>query len=205
MHVDSESLFRASFTTLFLLIVLTQAYYGRKNRRQDRVFALKKDDARREGRFKMVLQVTNFILLATVAGFYAADATWMRPLLAPFPGWLRWLGVGFGTLGIAGLIAVHQALGKYWSPYLRIQEDHRLVTDGPYRWVRHPMYSALIGLMIALGLISANWLLILLCGMRIALLYMRISKEEAMMISRFGDQYRDYMQRTGRLVPRLAR
>ena len=190
---------------LFLLTLSTQFYYGGKNRRgSGRVFSLKKDDATREGRFKIILNVATFVLLAAAVGFYAADATVLRPFLAPFPQWLRWLGVGLGTLGVAGLIGVHRALGKYWSPYLRLQDDHRLVTDGPYRWVRHPMYSVLIGLMIALGLISANWLIILLCAFRIAVLYARIGNEEAMMISRFGDQYRAYMRTTGRLVPRLT-
>ena len=203
--MDSELVFRAALMALFLLMLSTQFYYGGKNRRgRDRVFSLKKDDATREGRFKIILNVASFVLLATAVGFYAASATALRPFLAPLPQWLRWLGVGLGTFGVAALIGVHRALGKYWSPYLRLQDDHRLVTDGPYRWVRHPMYSVLIGLMVALGLISANWLVILLCAFRIAVLYARIGNEEAMMISRFGDQYRAYMRTTGRLVPRLT-
>ena len=204
--MDHEPVFRATLMALFLLMLLTQFYYGGKNRRRgDRVFSLKKDEARREGRLEVGLHIGTFVLLIVVIGLYAADQKWVRSFSAPLPGWLRWLGVGLGALSAAALIGVHRTLGKYWSPYLRLQQDHRLVTDGPYRWVRHPMYSALIGSMVALGLISANWLLILLCAMRIALLNARISREEAMMIARFGDQYRDYIGRTGRLVPRFIR
>ncbi len=204
--MDDEPVFRAALMGLFLVAVLTQFYYGRKNRRRgDRIFSLKKDDARREGRFILVLHIVTFVFLITAVWLYAADQKWVRSFSAPLPGWLRLLGVGLGALSAAALIGVHRALGKYWSPYLRLQQDHRLVTDGPYRWVRHPMYSAIIGSMIALALVSANWLVILLCALRIALLNARISREEAMMLSRFGDQYRDYIERTGRLVPRFIR
>ncbi|MFQ6085803.1 MAG: isoprenylcysteine carboxylmethyltransferase family protein [Candidatus Bathyarchaeia archaeon] len=100
---------------------------------------------------------------------------------------------------------VHHTLGKYFSPELELKEQHKLVSRGPYRWVRHPMYSVSFTLFIALSIVSANWLLSLLTVITIISVYARIGKEEAMMVERFGDEYRDYMTRTGRLLPRLFR
>jgi protein-S-isoprenylcysteine O-methyltransferase Ste14 len=73
-------------------------------------------------------------------------------------------------------------------------QDHTLVTEGPYRWVRHPMYTALFATFVGLALISASWLILILVVAAILVLYARIGKEEAMMIEQ-------YMQRTGRLLP----
>jgi len=82
-----------------------------------------------------------------------------------------------------------------------VRDDHRLVTEGPYRRVRHPMYTALIGNMTGLCLLSANLLIVVPRLVQIFLLLLRTRKEESMMLSRFGEEYRSYMGRSGRLFP----
>jgi protein-S-isoprenylcysteine O-methyltransferase Ste14 len=82
--------------------------------------------------------------------------------------------------------------------------DHELVTSGPYQWIRHPLYTTGIGLFIALGLIAANWF-ILLCA-AIALVSIRavvIPREERALCDRFGASYEQYVVRTGAMVPRV--
>ena len=80
-----------------------------------------------------------------------------------------------------------------------------LVTTGPYRWVRHPMYAAIWLWSLAQGLMLANWLAGWAAVATLAPLYwIRTPREERMMIAQFGDAYRDYMTRTGRLVPRFS-
>jgi protein-S-isoprenylcysteine O-methyltransferase Ste14 len=124
---------------------------------------------------------------------------------APVPAWLRWVAAAGAVLVCFPLlIYVHRALDKQWSIDLRIREDHALITTGPYRWVRHPMYSVLFSFYLALALVAADWIVITLILAGIALVYRRIGPEEQMLIERFGDQYRAYMRRTGRLWPRLA-
>lgn len=97
-----------------------------------------------------------------------------------------------------------KVLGKEWSPYLHLREDHELVMDGPYRWIRHPIYAAGFAFRSALILESANLVIALPCIALMGLVYPRVRKEEAMMIERFGDRYRAYMARTGRFLPRLT-
>lgn len=122
----------------------------------------------------------------------------------PVPEWLGWLGYLTALLG-AGLLAwAHATLGAHFSPWLELRGDHSLVTTGPYRWVRHPIYSAGALIVLGAGLLSAN-LLVLVCpaiGLAV-LLAVRLPDEEAMLEEQFGDAYRDWAAGTGRLLPRL--
>jgi isoprenylcysteine carboxyl methyltransferase (ICMT) family protein YpbQ len=135
--------------------------------------------------------------------------------LAVFAGiGLRYWEVGVATgalqyvglvLALAGFILREWAvirLGRYFSRTVEIEAGHRLVTDGPYRWFRHPAYTGMLlvdtGLVLALG----TWLgaLIALALVLAATLY-RIRVEERVLIDAFGDKYRDFMCRTWRLIP----
>jgi protein-S-isoprenylcysteine O-methyltransferase Ste14 len=122
----------------------------------------------------------------------------------PVPAAVRWIGLPVGLAGLALLFATHRALGRNWSGVLEISEQHRLVVSGPYRRVRHPMYSALFCVVLSNALLSANWLIALTNLGCVTLMYFaRVRDEEHMMIDQFGDEYRAYMKRTGRLIPRL--
>jgi protein-S-isoprenylcysteine O-methyltransferase Ste14 len=79
-----------------------------------------------------------------------------------------------------------------------------LVTSGPYRWVRHPFYTVTFGGIIALSLLTANWFLGLMTLLMLSVIIKRTDTEEAKLIERFGEAYRQYMQRTGRFLPRFA-
>lgn len=134
---------------------------------------------------------------------YIGYPGWMAQFSFPLPTWLRWAGAGLGALSLPLLIWVHQTLGNYFSPDLELRRQHRLVRSGPYRWVRHPMYTVLFALMLGLALVSADWLVALLTIALIVLIYARIGREEAMMLEHFGEEYRAYMEQTGRLLPRF--
>ena len=98
-----------------------------------------------------------------------------------------------------------RSLGKNLTDTVVTRADATLVTDGPYHLVRHPFYVTVALLMLAMTLLSANgW--IGASGLAVmALLVVRTSKEEQMLIARFGDDYRSYMARTGRFLPRIGR
>ena len=118
-------------------------------------------------------------------------------------GW-RWLGVILGILALLLFIWVHSNLGRNFSAKLRITDKQTLVETGPYRWVRHPMYTAFYMLHIAAFFLTANWFIGVtwLIGLSI-IIALRVNREEAMMMKTFGDQYRSYMKRTGRFVPAI--
>jgi protein-S-isoprenylcysteine O-methyltransferase Ste14 len=117
---------------------------------------------------------------------------------------LAWLGsfLAIAALGVFHL--THRALGRNWSVSLDVRENHELVTEGIYRRVRHPMYSAFWLWAIAQALLLPNWIAGFagLVGFGI-LFFGRVAREERMMLQTFGDSYREYMARTGRVFPRV--
>jgi protein-S-isoprenylcysteine O-methyltransferase Ste14 len=117
---------------------------------------------------------------------------------------LRWSGGVITCMGIGLFGWAHQALGRNWTAVLALSEGHQLVQGGPYRYVRHPMYSAFFVIGTGFFLLSANWLVgLIYLGPLLVMYLARVSLEEKMMVERFGDSYRQYMKRTGRLWPRL--
>jgi protein-S-isoprenylcysteine O-methyltransferase Ste14 len=98
----------------------------------------------------------------------------------------------------------HADLGDNWSITLELRTEHRLVTRGVYRRIRHPMYAAIFLQAIAQALLLPNWLagpacLIAFCVM----CALRIGPEERMMMEKFGRDYAAYVRRTRRLIPNV--
>jgi protein-S-isoprenylcysteine O-methyltransferase Ste14 len=85
------------------------------------------------------------------------------------------------------------------------REEHEPVTGGPYRWVRHPLYTVGTSFFVSLSLLAANWFMGLASLVVLVMLSIRLPKEEEKLIERFGDEYRSHMKRTGRLLPRIER
>jgi protein-S-isoprenylcysteine O-methyltransferase Ste14 len=202
--MESEPIFRVIFFVLFIAVMTVRAYYGWKLRRTGGSSWSVKDEAvEREGGWGILLRLVLFFYMLAIVVLYATNPAWLAAFAIPLPTWSRWLGVGLGVTSLLLLIWVQHTLGRHWSTNLQLREEHMLVTSGPYRWARHPMYTALFSFFAGLVLVSASWLVALLVVAAIFVLYARIGKEETMMIEHFGDEYRAYMQRTGRFLPRL--
>jgi len=98
----------------------------------------------------------------------------------------------------------HADLGRNWSYTLEVRKGHELITRGVYRTIRHPMYASIWLWCLAQGLLLSNWLAGWYALAAFAAMYfIRVPREEAMMREIFGQEYLDYMQRTGRILPRL--
>jgi len=120
------------------------------------------------------------------------------------PPWVRWTGVALGILVVPSVYWVLTNLGANVSETVLTKREHRLVTVGPYRWVRHPLYTVGIALFLSMGLMAANWFIILWAI--IALLAVRvvvIPHEEANLEATFGDAYRRYRSVTPALFPTI--
>jgi len=98
----------------------------------------------------------------------------------------------------------HRELGRNWSVSLDLRERHTLVTTGIYATVRHPMYAGFWLMGLAQALLLPNWIAGPAGLVGFGILYFgRVRREEEMMVAAFGDEYRAYMRRTGRVVPWL--
>jgi len=153
------------------------------------------------------------IFLRSIAGLaglgllivYLLEPMWIEWAVLPLPDGLRWLGAASGGAGIAGLIWVHRELGPNFSATLEVRSDQSLVTSGPYRWVRHPMYTTLYLIVLSFFLVSANWLIgVLWIGTFTLIVLSRVAREDAAMEAKFGQAYRVWAAHTGRLLPRIG-
>jgi protein-S-isoprenylcysteine O-methyltransferase Ste14 len=131
---------------------------------------------------------------------YLLNPGWMAWSSISLPNWLRWVGVGIGVAGGALLIWTLRSIGKNLTDTVVTRKEHTLVTIGPYRWVRHPFYGSVALCILASSLIAANWFIFLTGVLVLALIAVRTPKEEEKLLARFGDSYRDYMERTGRFL-----
>jgi len=95
-------------------------------------------------------------------------------------------------------------LGRFFSTKVRIVSDHRIVMEGPYRFLRHPSYTGMLMILLGLGLASRTWLgtIIILALFSLVIGY-RINVEENALRSEFGQEYLEYAKKTKRLFPFL--
>jgi protein-S-isoprenylcysteine O-methyltransferase Ste14 len=129
---------------------------------------------------------------------------WMAWSSMRLPEPLRWTGVGVGVVAGGLLNWTLRSLGKNLTDTVVTRKEHTLVTTGPYRWVRHPFYDALVLAVLASSLAAANWFLFLSGALWFALIIVRTRTEEEKLAARFGESYRLYRERTGRFFPRLS-
>lgn len=159
----------------------------------------------RIGAVESVLMTLNLwgVLLAPLL---YAFTDWFGFAEYELPLWTGFIGAACLAVAIWLLIRAHADLGRNWSPTLEIVTEHRLVTEGIYGTIRHPIYAAVWLTVIAQALMIDNWF-VGLSGMVVYLpVYLtRVPAEERMMLDRFGDAYRAYMARTGGIIPRLGR
>ena len=144
------------------------------------------------------------LLAATFLAVVAPDS--VPGLLLPVPVALRVAGALVALACLAVLGWVHAALGPSFSTTVFLRPGHRLVTTGPYRRVRHPMYTAYLLYFLALLPVSGAWPITLLGAAMIGILMtVRLGREEAVLEERFGEAWRDYRHATGAFLPRRGR
>ncbi len=203
--MNGASIFRIVLLGLFVVVIGVRLYYSKTSRPGREKKTSRKEAIEREGMWRFYLRLSLFFCLVIFLIVYIVNPPWLGLFSMSLPAWVRWMGAALAAVSILLLVWVHHTLGKHWSTGLALQEEHALVTDGPYRWIRHPMYTALFAFFVGGALVSNNWIVTVLAVIAIAVLYARIGREEVMMIEQFGDQYQVYKRSTGRLLPRFGR
>ncbi len=191
-----EAQFKIALTALLFVDAGVRLYY-QKGRRE-----FKRSVVKHERREKFFYYLAG---LGLIPIFFYLLTSLIDIFRFPLTTGIRWLGAGIIFTGDLLFIWSHKSLGKNWSPILEIRKGHTLVTDGPYRFIRHPMYAAIFLIGIGVSFLSANWIVTLSYMLPVICLYMvRVSDEEKMMAEQFGNEYRKYIKRTGRLIPKLS-
>ena len=200
--MNSEGTFRLAFWALIGLTILMRTWFALRVRRAGEPLWLDRASIRREGWLVQGLRLLLLLILVAVIVLSALNPPWKAKLHFFLPIWARWTGFAAGLASLGLWTWTHLALGTLWSAQLQLRANHRMVTSGPYSRVRHPMYTAILAWLASLGLVIANWIPIIFAFWMMVFLVARVPREEQMMLEQFGEEYREYMRRTGRFLPK---
>ena len=190
-------------TVRLMLLVIGAVFVPFALYRRFRSLTSERLDRWQEGVF--ILFGLRLMGLVTFAGIllWMINPAWMARSSLPLPMWLRWIGLAVVAIGGSLLVWTFHNLGKNLTDTVVTRREHSLVTSGPYRWVRHPLYLACALGILGGSLATANWFFVAVGAVVLIFLYCRTRIEEAKLVERFGDDYRSYMRRVGRFLPRL--
>ena len=116
---------------------------------------------------------------------------------------IMWVGIAMLLAGLALALWSRRCLGRNWSDIIAVNRDQQLIRSGPYRWVRHPIYSGLLAMYGGTSLVRGEW--IPLTGFVLAALayFRKIRLEEAALSNAFGAEYETYRRSRAAIVPGL--
>lgn len=158
---------------------------------------------RRVNKQETIILSLLFLAMFFLPLFYSATS-WLDFANYSLPVWAGWLGVILILFALLVFWRSHKDLGLNWSPSLEIRAEHKLVTNGIFGYIRHPMYASQWIWVIAQPLLLHNWLAGFLdLFVFIAFYFLRVRAEEKMMLDTFGDKYREYMKTTGAVFPKI--
>jgi protein-S-isoprenylcysteine O-methyltransferase Ste14 len=151
----------------------------------------------------LVLRIGGLVLWLSMLGYliYPPLLAWSKVGL---PEWIRWLGVGLGIGCVFLIYWMFSSIGSGITPTVATRSEHKLVTKGPYRWIRHPLYTFGTAFFLSFALMADSWFIAVMAILAIVLLSIRLPTEEALLIEKFGDEYRKYMKHTGKYLPKFG-
>jgi protein-S-isoprenylcysteine O-methyltransferase Ste14 len=191
-----ESAFRVITAIIAASALAVRAFHARRLSRPV-------DAVRVREPLALALQVLSLVLGSSSLALFILFPSVLGCFSVPLSAWVRGVGAAAGAGSVALLLRSYAALGPGFSPYLQTRKGQRLVTAGPYRFMRHPMYAAYILQTLAWTLLSANAAVALAWAPMVAGLLIRMRIEERMMRQRYGTEYEEYHGRTGGIFPRL--
>jgi len=197
----NETIFRILAAIILFTGIGISSYFRRKADRDSGERISRKVDG---SALMTVIRLGGLILWLSPL-VYLLDPRWMAWSKIGLPEWVRWLGVGIGVLCTLGIYWLFSSIGSNITPTSATRKEHKLVTGGPYRWVRHPLYTIGSSLFISFGMMADNWFIPALGVLAFVLMAIRRPKEEANLIEKFGEEYREYMKRTGAFLPKVKR
>lgn len=197
----NETIFRILVAVIFFTALGISTYFRRKADRDSGEKISRNVDGTT---FATIIKLGGLMLWLSPI-LYVLNPAWVAWSKLGLPEWGRWLGAGIGLLCLPGIYWLFRSIGTGITPTGVTRKEHRLVTSGPYRWVRHPLYTFGSSMFLSLGLMADSWFIILLAVLAFVAVASRTPKEEANLIDKFGEEYRQYMKRTGRYFPRFSR
>jgi len=195
----NENIFRILAAIILFTGMGISSYYRRKADKDTGEKISRKVDG---SAMMTVIKIGGLILWLSPL-VYLINPNWMNWSKIGLPESIRWLGFGFGILCVLGIYWLFSSIGSGITPTSATRKEHKLVTNGIYRYVRHPLYTVGSSMFISFGMMADNWFIATLGVLAFIGMAIRTPKEEANLIEKFGDEYRQYMKTTGRFLPKL--
>ena len=195
----SENAFRGLFALSAVAMTCIRVYYQMRDRQGRKHVTIKE-----KGLSLVTGSLAALITIVFGVGyiFFPGAFSWAY---IQYPDGLRWLGALFLAIGITLLGVSHHHLGRSFHSLVVTKEGQIFVDSGPYRWVRHPIYTAFFINYVGGGLLAGNWVLTFIPALLyVVLVALRVENEERAMVEQFGQVYANYMQRTGRFLPPIG-
>ncbi len=165
-------------------------------------FVKKSVSRRKDWKFQLIWRVIIIALIILIA--IISKKTVLTIVLHPIflsNLTLQIIGSVLVILGLVEAIWARISLGRNWSGYVTYKKNHELVTSGPYKYIRHPIYSSLILMLIGTFFNFPNTEVIIILLIWIVLFATRMKREEKIMTKLFGREYINYMDKSKRLIP----
>jgi len=197
----NENIFRVLAAIILFTGVGISSYYRRKADKDSGEKISRKVD----GSVMLAFIKIGGLVLWLSPLVYLVNPNWMNWSKIGLPESVRWLGVAIGVLCMLGIYWLFSSIGSGITPTSATRKEHKLVTIGPYRWIRHPLYTVGSSMFIAFGMMADNWFIAVLGILAFIGMAIRTPKEEANLIVKFGDEYREYMKHTGRYLPKISK
>jgi protein-S-isoprenylcysteine O-methyltransferase Ste14 len=170
-------------------------------------FILKKKNTKKNIDRKSFIDILMLILIlcaAIIIPLVYIISPWVNFADYHLPFGAAIFGIIIFIISLIIFLKTHIDLGKNWHASLEIKDNHTLITNGIYKTIRHPMYSSFALWSIAQCLLLQNFIAgFSTLVIDVIMYFIRVPKEEQMMLDQFGDEYREYMKRTGRLFPKI--
>jgi protein-S-isoprenylcysteine O-methyltransferase Ste14 len=196
----NENIFRILAAIIFMTGISISIYFRSKADRDTG----EKVSWKKEGLFMILaLRIGGLVLWFSMLGYliYPPLLAWSKIGL---PEWTRWLGVGLGIVCVFLIYWMFSSIGTGITPTVTTRSEHKLVTKGPYRWIRHPLYTFGTAFFLSFSLMADSWFIAVMALLAILLLSIRLPTEEALLIEKFGDEYREHMKNTGKYLPKFG-
>jgi protein-S-isoprenylcysteine O-methyltransferase Ste14 len=194
-----ETFFRVTTIIVLVCVFATSAYFrGRANVKGGKLRS-------GEGQKQLLgLRLLGLLIWIPLLA-YLINPAWVAWARVALPDWVRMIGLVAIVIDSVLVFWMFRSLGTNITPVYEARQSAKLVTNGPYRWIRHPLYAFGFVLMMGLALVTALWWLMVCAVLFIGIFALwRVPKEEAKLIELFGDAYRNYMTRTGRFLPKFS-
>ncbi len=195
----NENIFRMIAALVLFIGIGISGYFRRKADKESGETVSRKVD----GSIMMNFIRIGGLILWLSPLIYLINPQWMAWSKIGLPESIRRLGVGIGILCVFGIYWLFSSIGSGITPTSATRKEHKLATHGIYKYIRHPLYTIGSSFILSFGMMADNWFIGMFGILAFVLMAIRTPKEEANLIEKFGDEYREYMKRTGRFLPKL--